>query len=499
MLKDSTDFDYTINLLNKDLDIDIQLQNDIMESEKMNKSLKSIESNLNVLYEKTRYLEDIIKYAKTFLTIKIDNYINDINSSIKSIEDLSKINKNLGYIDYNVSFIKNNIDIKDRNNNYKLTPCSIKNNTLTLSNRIKETYDYSSITKKCEQIPHLNNLNTLNQDGFYRSIYLEEKPINNGIIETITVYLKEPKEVNELNLTPVNCNIKNIRYVYINGIEEQSGDLITGIELESRIVTHIKFDIECTNYNTVQYVIDKDKITKNTWDQIKQLEYPNTTSEEINDKITYDSIIKKIEYDSSTKQSNTIVYNKDTGNTETLVMYVYNFGLDLFEINRVVLYEDNYFLSEPINIGILNDDEYLQLYVNDNIGQYSDIEYYIVDGDKDIPIIPIGIDYISNEKIFPETDLRFMVSDDIESYFDKIIKKDGIELPISLEDAKLKYNGRYCISYTPIIENTYTPLNSTVRIKAILRTFGDTYDTIPYINYINIRKFGGNALWTNLY
>ena len=200
MLKDSTDFDYNMSELKKDLDINITLQDDVMESEKMNTSLKSIENNLNVLYEKTRYLEDAIDYAKTFLTMKIDNYINDINSSIKSIEDLSTVDKNLGYIDYNVPFVENTTEEKDRNKNYKVTPCSIKNNVLTLSNRIKDTYNYSSITYKCEQIPHYNNLSTINIDGFYRSIYLEEKPIKTGITETITIYLEEPKEVNELNI-----------------------------------------------------------------------------------------------------------------------------------------------------------------------------------------------------------------------------------------------------------------------------------------------------------
>ena len=54
MLKDSTDFDYNMSELKKDLDINITLQDDVMESEKMNTSLKSIENNLNVLYEKTR-------------------------------------------------------------------------------------------------------------------------------------------------------------------------------------------------------------------------------------------------------------------------------------------------------------------------------------------------------------------------------------------------------------------------------------------------------------
>lgn len=497
MLKDKTDFDYNMSELKKDLNINITLQDDVMESEKMNTSLKSIENNLNVLYEKTRYLEDAIDYAKTFLTMKIDNYINDINSSIKSIEDLSTVDKNLGYIDYNVPFIENTTEEKDRNKNYKITPCSIKNNVLTLSNRIKDTYNYSSITYKCEQVPHYNNLSTISTDSFYRSIYLEEKPIKTGIVETITIYLEEPKEVNELNITPVNCNVKNIRYVYINGIEEQAGDLVTGIELESRIVTHIKFDIECTAYNTIEYTLDKDKVsTDNLWNKIKELEYPVSNSE---DKIDYESIIRKVEYNSVTKNSTTTNYRKDSDNELKVVMYAYNFGLDSLEINRVVLYENNYFLSDPITIGDMDESEYLQLFVNDNTGVNSSIEYYITDGNLDIPILPIGTDYVYNEKIFPETDLRFTESDDLETFYTKIIKKDGIELPISLEEAKLKYDGIYCVSYNPMLDNTYRPLNNTIRIKAVIRTFGDIYDTIPYINMINIRKFGGNALWTNLY
>ena len=497
MLKDSTDFDYNMSELKKDLDINITLQDDIMESKKMNTSLKSIENNLNVLYEKTRYLEDAIDYAKTFLTMKIDNYINDINSSIKSIEDLSTVDKNLGYIDYNVPFIENTTEEKDRNKNYKITPCSIKNNVLTLSNRIKDTYNYSSITYKCEQVPHYNNLSTISTDGFYRSIYLEEKPIKAGITETITIYLEEPKEVNELNITPVNCNVKNIRYVYINGIEEQAGDLVTGIELESRIVTHIKFDVECTAYSTIEYTLDKDKVsTDNLWTKVKELEYPVSDSE---DKIDYEAIIRKVEYNSITKNSTTTNYRKDSENELKVVMYAYNFGLDSLEVNRVVLYENNYFLSDPITIGNMDESEYLQLFVDDNTGVNSSIEYYITDGNLDIPILPIGTDYVYNEKIFPETDLRFTESDDLETFYTKIIKKDGIELPISLEEAKLKYDGIYCVSYNPILDNTYRPLNNTIRVKAVIRTFGDVYDTIPYINMINIRKFGGNALWTNLY
>ena len=55
MLKDNTDFDYNISKLKEDLNIDITLQDEIMDSKIMNTGLKSIENNLNTLYEKTRY------------------------------------------------------------------------------------------------------------------------------------------------------------------------------------------------------------------------------------------------------------------------------------------------------------------------------------------------------------------------------------------------------------------------------------------------------------
>ena len=58
----------------------------------MNDAFSTIESNLNSLYEKTRYLEDAIEYAKTFTEVKINEYTAEINSMIKSINDISNIN-----------------------------------------------------------------------------------------------------------------------------------------------------------------------------------------------------------------------------------------------------------------------------------------------------------------------------------------------------------------------------------------------------------------------
>lgn len=535
MLKDSIDFDYNLKQINQEIDSDIQLQDEIMDSEKMNDAFSTIESNLNLLYEKTRYLEDAIEYAKTFTEVKINEYTAEINSMIKSINDISNISRNMGYIQYEVPFTENVTDIPDRNKNYKIKPCKIRESTIsnnkydviTLNNYVEQTYKINSVSFKCDQVPHdsvlidangnknmiaytsssnpafsenkassfYGNLSGYDGSDKYMTLYLEQKPVENDLVQTMTVSLAEPCEVNELEIVPVNCYIENIRYVYVNGIEEYAGDLITGIEPESRIVTHIKFDMRCNKYNTITYELDKEALSMNAWDFVKSVEYPSIAEDT---KLNTDIVLSRTE---SNYNGNTVTQSYRTAKqVEKVDMYVYNFGLDSLKINRVELYKDGYFLSDPINIGDFSSNEYIQLVVDDCIETGCGVEYYIVDGDMDKNIIPLGTSIITDEMIFPDTDLRFTIDYDLHSDGLRQIKKDGLNINISLEDAKTSYDGRYAADYQPLNEYyNYTPLNNTIRIKAIIRTYGDQVDTIPYIKSISINKYGGNTLWTNLY
>ena len=68
MLKDSIDFDYNLEQINQEIDPEIQLQDEIMDSEKMNNTFSTIESNL----------KDGIKI------------ISSLNSGVKGIKSSSK-------------------------------------------------------------------------------------------------------------------------------------------------------------------------------------------------------------------------------------------------------------------------------------------------------------------------------------------------------------------------------------------------------------------------
>ena len=133
MLKDSIDFDYAINKITTSTNPQIIHQDKILESNKFNSSFKDIERSLNMLYEKTRYLEDSIQYAKTFLETKIKDFNNEMDSIIKELESNLEMTKNLSYISYNVPLKENLININDRDIEMdKLTPLILKNKSLTL-------------------------------------------------------------------------------------------------------------------------------------------------------------------------------------------------------------------------------------------------------------------------------------------------------------------------------------------------------------------------------
>jgi hypothetical protein len=146
--------------------------------------------------------------------------------------------------------------------------------------------------------------------------------------------------------------------------------------------------------------------------------------------------------------------------------------------------------------------EYINLYVSHSKDENTAIEYSILDGEREIPIIPINQDLVENELIFNTKDTRFERDTKTQdaNYIPEIIKKDGQLVNVTYDDALTMSDGMYSITYKPANnKHNYTPINNDIRIKAYIRNFGSNIITIPYIDMITIRKYGEDALWTNKY
>lgn len=175
------------------------------------------------------------------------------------------------------------------------------------------------------------------------------------------------------------------------------------------------------------------------------------------------------------------------------VMYSYMFGIDEISIKKIEQDQDSCFVSQAINIGELSEKEFIQLHVEDVIDENATVEYSILDGNVEIPILPYGEKIIKNERLFAALPLRFNQDYSTET----IIKKDGLTTDISLDDAKNQVLSRFSVDYFPEKKYNYTPLNSSIKIKAVIRSYNKGINN-SYLRSIKVRKYGGEVPWIDM-
>lgn len=505
MINNTIDFDYAISKILHGTETNIYLQPDILKSANINDSFKQIENTLNTLYEKTRYLEDTIAYTKQFLDTRISHFNNEINAVLHEIENVADSAKNLSYISYNVPFIQCTKDILDRNGLTTIAPLVIRNGNLTLDYTANQTQKWSHMSRICDSIPYNDNMSIVNKsknfsDEAYRTIYLEEKVIPNGMSETIYIYFDEPTTINTLNIKLSNCSIHNMKFGLINGTEEFVGDYTMDMNINTRICTYIKFDLVCTNYDLNVYTLDKNLMTDTIWSTIQEFEYNQISNVET--KFDASVVLSKTVTNASTGTKKTIAYgpsNDKTTTTMKLVSYV--FGIDSFEIRNSQYRTDGYMISDPITIGDLKEGEYIRLEVKHEKQDCSEISYSIMDGDREIPIAIMEEKYIENELVFENVDTRFLLDFDASlAYEPEVIRQNGLIITGNYVEAKDKAKNttdRYCVTYKASVDSyDYKPLNDTIQIKCYIRTYG-TVKKVPYIKSITVKKYGEESLWIN--
>ena len=249
MDKTNIDFEYSIEQIKREIPSISFPQDKILDSDKINTTFKNMEDSLNTLYENTRYLEDAIDYCHAFLNLRIEEYSQDIKSTLKSIEDIRDINKNASYLEYAIPFRDDSSTKKDRDNTIISTVIN-KNDYLMLGIKNQKDIEWADIAKKSAYVHYKSNLESISKE-VYRTFYIEEQVANKGVVETITITLSEPTNINYIDIKPVNADIQNFRLVYANGIEEYK-EYKSGI-MKDEIVAQIKFELVNKTYTNAKY------------------------------------------------------------------------------------------------------------------------------------------------------------------------------------------------------------------------------------------------------
>lgn len=448
-----SNLDYVLNKSIEDIiGTDYRLQDKILNSKDFNITFKYIEDSLNFLYEKNRILQDIITYAETFLHNEITSNITKCKKILQSIEKDRDLIKDKTYIKISVPFDFDLKTISDRDNTI-LPTANLCNNSLMMNKKNSTTYSIDNMTVKNSSNCLFTNAKRYFTLNNYRSLYAADKISSKNISEIITLQFKSPIKINRIHINTSNCYIAKVTASCDNK-NKQNID-INSLELfESIIVDELNITISTKNYCK------------------SQLSYNKIKNTDIN------KIIDSINSDQDQIKDNDSLY------------YYYLFGIDEIEIQNIEINNVSSFCSKNINIGSLSSNDHLSLYTEDSIERGS-IEYYILNGDEEIPILPENQNEIINEKIFYKTATRFPIN------YNKpvIIKKDLKKTNLTLQEAiNMNDEGTYTVSYTPVINTITNSLNENIKLKAILRSYDTNFNT--FIRSLKIKKYGGNNLWT---
>ena len=191
-----------------------------------------------------------------------------------------------------------------------------------------------------------------------------------------------------------------------------------------------------------------------------------------------------------------------TGDTNAYaqVVYRYLFGFDNIVAARQSISNVAGYVSAPINV---SDCSYIEL----SVDQTAYIEYSIIDGTDETPILPKGQTSIIDEKLFFGLMPRFDIADSSSI----LVKKNGLTTGISsISDLELLLQvnntgdsenqssflqeNTYTISYTPsTTAQVYYPKSDTIKVKVIQRYLNEQAPLA--ITNIVLHKYGIQQKW----
>lgn len=168
--------------------------------------------------------------------------------------------------------------------------------------------------------------------------------------------------------------------------------------------------------------------------------------------------------------------------------YDYAFGINKIDLKETKAKKVSGFISRELEI---NNVDYIEI-SSDVSSKNCSIEYSIIDGIKEIPILPIEDTIVFREKLFYGLDTRFLpnLNKNITIY------KNGEVTNLTYEDIKsINFNdGEYSITYYPIKDShKHMPTNKTIKVKIIERCLKKQIPAI--VKSVVILKYGDKNTW----
>lgn len=250
----------------------IVAQTGTMRSDSFNQNFKYIEGMLNKLYEKTRVLQNISEYTRSFLRTQIITQKEELYQLLKEAETTRDSIKKEGFKTRVILFTEDLTAKKIDRDGTEIAPTSVSDNKITLLGKEEEFVPIKNLTvDRSAALTVSNEKDILNEEPV-RNFYLLDGPAPNGVSETYRLEFENESFVTLVNAESINSEIKSIHLIDKNNkkiqVTEQSG---TGFM--KQLATAAEVTIVDKSYRQAMYEYDASRMNSDFWRKVAQKEY----------------------------------------------------------------------------------------------------------------------------------------------------------------------------------------------------------------------------------
>ena len=250
----------------------IVAQTGTMRANSFNDNFEYFEKKLNELYEKTRVLQNISEYTRTFLRTQIVTQKQELYELLKEAETTRDSIKKDGYRTRTVLFAEDLTAKKIDRDGTEIAPTSISDGKITLLGKEEEFVPIKNIAvERSAALSASNNKYILNGDPA-RNLYLLDGPAPNGVSETYKIQFEKESYVTSVNAESVNAKVNIVDLVDKSNKRIQVTDQAeTGFK--KQLAASAEVTIVDKSYRQVTYVYDALRMSKDFWHKVAQKEY----------------------------------------------------------------------------------------------------------------------------------------------------------------------------------------------------------------------------------
>ena len=261
-IEDTADFDFS----NK-----IRRQGLILDSANYNTGMNFFESKMNVLYEKTRILEDISTYAKNSLRLEVINRKIKFKELLESVEATRDSVRSKGFVTKNVPMNEAHAYSKRDRDGTVIDSLVSVNGNISLHHGESVDIIPEAVSVKREVDVFLSNEASMLRGKEYRTFYMLEGPATNGVKEEIEVSFEDaPRYITHVISDRVNVDKYSVHIKNGSKIINIAGNPDTGFSKTE--ATSIVLTIIDESYRQVVYEYDRQRASKDFWHKVGEKE-----------------------------------------------------------------------------------------------------------------------------------------------------------------------------------------------------------------------------------